>query len=393
MRPSGYLPARVGVLFIVCVLTAASSASAGQAPGGSDHAGNAMVLAGTGQGAGVGRAISAMDGAEIFSGQPFGAGFTGGVRAAVGDVNGDGVQDLILGSGPGGGLVRVVSGLDLSLLMSFSPFGGGFNGGVYVASGDIDGDGHADVIVGAGSGGQVAAFSGADTHELGRVFPFTPAYQGGVTVAAGDLDGDGHADVLAGTTNGGFVAALSGADGHVIAAGFPFGPFFVGGVSIAVGDLNGDGRADIIVAPMSAGGLVLAFSGANLDVLASFVPYPGIAGVTLAAADVDGDGRADIITGPGSGQPLVRIFSGADLHQISAFLAFDAGFGGGVFVASNSRFIVPGPPTFTSGSTASWTAGSSNVFSITTKGSPVATITLSGALPAGLSFSGGIGTA
>src|SRR5262249_60937030 len=131
-------------------------------------------------------------------------------------------------------------------------------------------------------GGQVAAFSGVATHELGPAFPFPAAYHGGVTVAAGDLDGDGHADVLAGTTEGGFVAALSGADAHVIAAGFPFGPFFVGGVSIAVGDLNGDGRPDIIVAPMSAGGLVLAFSGANLEVLASFVPYPGIAGVTLA---------------------------------------------------------------------------------------------------------------
>ncbi|HMF98824.1 MAG TPA: putative Ig domain-containing protein, partial [Vicinamibacterales bacterium] len=373
-------------MFTAVPIASAQSGAAG-------HAGEPLLLAGSGTGAGLARAVSAANGADIFSGAPFGAGFTGGVRVAVGDVNGDGIQDMILGSGPGGGLVRVFSGLDLSMLLSFAPFGGGFNGGVYVAGGDIDGDGRADVIVGAGSGGQVAAFSGMDAHELGRAFPFTPAYQGGVTVAAGDLDGDGHADVLAGTVNGGFVAALSGADGHVIASGFPFGPFFVGGVSIAVGDLNGDHRADIIVAPMSAGGLVLVFSGANLDVLASFVPYPGISGVRLAAADVDGDGRADIITGPGSGPPLVRIFSGADQHLMNAFLAFDAGLGGGVFVASNSQFVVPGPPTFTSASTASWTVGSSNVFSITTSGSPTATITLSGALPAGLSFSGGTGTA
>src|SRR5262252_8191563 len=396
MRPSGYLTTRVGSLpaaLIVCVLTAASIASAEQTPGGAGHAGQPLVLTGSGAGAGLARAASIVDGADIFSGAPFGAGFTGGVRVAVGDVNGDGIQDLIVGSGPGGGLVRVFSGFDLSMLMSFAPFGGGFNGGVYVASGDIDGDGRADVIVGAGSGGQVAAFSGVDAHELGRAFPFTAAYQGGVTVAAGDLDGDGHADVLAGTVNGGFVTVLSGADGHVIAGGFPFGPFFVGGVSIAVGDLNGDGRADIVVAPMSAGGLVLAFNGANLEVLTSFVPYPGIAGVTLAAADVDGDGRADIITGPGNGPPLVKIFSGADAHQMTSFLAFDAGLGGGAYVASNSQFVVPGPPTFTSGSTASWTVGSSNVFSITTSGSPTATIALSGALPAGLSFSGGTGSA
>src|SRR5262245_56355634 len=286
MRPTGFLTVRVGLLpavLALSVFTAVPIASA--QPGAAGHAGEPLLLAGSRTGAGLARAVSAANGADIFSGAPFGAGFTGGVRVAVGDVNGDGIQDMILGSGAGGGLVRVFSGLDLSMLLSFAPFGGGFNGGVYVASGDIDGDGRSDIIVGAGSGGQVGAFSGVDAHELGRAFPFTAAYQGGVTVAAGDLDGDGHADVLAGTVNGGFVAALSGADGHVIAAGFPFGPFFVGGLSIAVGDLNGDGRADIIVAPMSAGGLVLAFNGANLHVRASLGPLRGSGGVTRAGRD------------------------------------------------------------------------------------------------------------
>ncbi|HMF93676.1 MAG TPA: FG-GAP-like repeat-containing protein, partial [Vicinamibacterales bacterium] len=396
MWPSRFLPAPVASLsaaLIFCVLTAASIASAEQTPGGPGHAGEPLVLAGSGAGAGLTRAVNAVDGTAIFSSQQFGAGFTGGVRVAVGDVNGDGIQDLIVGSGPGGGLVRVFSGLDHSMLMSFAPFGGGFSGGVYVASADIDGDGRADVIVGAGSGGRIAVFSGVDAHELERALPFTETYRGGVTVAAGDVDGDGHADLVVGTTIAGFVTALSGVDGHVITAGFPFGLFFVGGVSVAVGDLDRDGRGDIIVAQMSRGGRVLAYSGATLDVLASFVPYPGTNGVNLAAADVDGDGRADIITGPASGAPLVKIFSGADQHQMNAFLAFDSRLRGGVFVASNSEFVVPGAPTFTSAATAPWTVGSSDVFSITTSGSPTATITLSGALPAGLSFNGGSGRA
>src|SRR5262249_8028252 len=83
----------------------------------------------------------------------------------------------------------------------------------------------------------------------------------------------------------------------------------------------------------------------------------------------------------------------ADQHQMNAFLAFDSKRRGGVFVAANSAFVVPGAPTFTSPSAASWTVGASNVFSITSDGSPTPTITLSGALPAGLSFNGGTGSA
>src|SRR5262249_12347391 len=202
----------------------------------------------------------------------------------------------------------------------------------------------ADSGVGGGSGGLVAAYSGFDLHEIGRAAPLTPAYQGGVTVAAGDMDGDGRADVLVGSVDGGMVALLSGADGHVIASGFPYGAGFAGGVNVAAGDIDGDRRVGIVTAPISGGTPGQALSGANLAVPASFSPYATAAGVSAAAADIDGDGRADIIPGPLSGPPLVRIFSIAGQRELSSFLAFDAGFGGGVFVASDSRFDVVGPP-------------------------------------------------
>ncbi len=356
--------------------------------------GSPMLLTGTGQGGGMGRAVSATNGAEVFSGLPFAPGFTGGVRVAAGDVNGDGLADLIVGSGPGAGLVRVFDGRDLTLLMSFAPFGGSFGGGVYVASGDLDGDGRADIIIGAGSGGTVMAISGADQHFIGSAFPFTPAYGGGVTVAAGDVDGDGRVDVIVGAATGGAVAVLSGVDAHVIAAGAPYGVTFTGGVNVASGDVNGDGRADVIVAPRSGGGLVQAFSGADYSVLASFLPYGGTTGAAVAAADIDGDGRADIITGPGAGSlPLVRIFSGADQHELNSFLVFDPLFAGGVFVAAGPSLRIQGAPRFTSSSPASWTVNTFASFSITAIGFPAATIALSGDLPSGLTFSGGTGTA
>ena len=80
--------------------------------------------------------------------------FTGGVRVAVADVNGDGTPDIITGAGPGGGPhVKVFNGKDFSLMYSFFAYDPSFTGGVLVTAGDVDGDGKADVITGAGPGG------------------------------------------------------------------------------------------------------------------------------------------------------------------------------------------------------------------------------------------------
>ena len=345
--------------------------------------GGPVILVGAGDGGGLARELR-VDGSEVASGEPWGPGFTGGVRVAAGDVNGDGLPDRIAGSGPGAGQVRVYGGQDASLLATLSPFGDAFDGGVYVAAGDVDGDGRADVIAGAGTGGGgVIVFSGSDGHAIGSAFPFTESYTGGVTVAAGDVNGDGRADVIAGSAIGGFVRVLSGADASEISSGFPYGPLFLGGVNVAAGDVNGDGRVDVITAPRTLGGLVRVFSGLDISVLAELTPFPGIGGVTVAAGDVNDDGRADIIAGSGpGGAPRVRIFDAITLQELAGFLACSPSFTGGVFVAVNKG----GPLRFTSPPPGSLTAGQPGTLTVTTTGGAGTTIAITGALPSGVTF-------
>ncbi len=329
------------------------------------------VLVGTGPGGGLMRELSAADGSELASATPFGPTFNGGVRVASGDISGDGTDDFIVGSGFGAGQVSVLDGDDLSVIWTFAPFGPSFAGGVYVASGDIDGDSRADVIVGEGvGGGRVRVYSGADHSLIVTRTPFG-SILGGVTVAAGDITGDTRADLVVGTAFGGTLLVLDGVTGSTVMTKTPFGSIFLGGVNVAAGDVNGDGRTDAIAAP----GLVLrevkVYNGHDGNLLTSFTPYPtgGIGGVTVAAGRVDGDLHDDIITGPGPlTQPRVKIFSGANPSVVLAdFLGFNATFLGGVYVAAVHE--AAGGPTFTSADNTTFQVGRRRaLFDVTTSG-------------------------
>ena len=304
------------------------------------------LLSGTDQAPGAPAHLKQFDGTTFAlerSFFPYGPAYTGGVRVASGDVNDDGIDDLVTGSGTGSSHVKVFSGVDNAELRSFLAFDPAFTGGVYVAAGDVDGDGFADVVVGADSGGapHVKVFSGASGAEIRSFFAYAPGFTGGVRVAAADHDNDGLADIVTGAGAGGapHVKVFRGTDLAELRSFFAYTPSFTGGVFVAAADFNGDGFAELVSGPGSGSSPeVKVFNGADIAVIGDFMAFaPSFTGgVRVAAGDIDGTPGADLAAGSGPGAAHLAAWSGPGTAPIASFFAYPLPYDDGIFVATTS---------------------------------------------------------
>jgi hypothetical protein len=280
--------------------------------------------------------------------------FRGGVRVAVGDVNGDRVLDIVTGPGAGGGPhVKVFDGVTGQPTLSFYAFDPSYEGGVNVGTGYIQGK--SVIVAGAGYGGgpQVNVFDGQTGELLYGFFAYDPAFRGGVTVAVGDLYGDGRGAIVTGAGPGGgpHVKVFDGPTGQPKDSFFAFEPTFHGGVTVAAGDVVGLGRDQVIVGAGFRGGpQVTAYDAVTREIVNSFFAYDpsfrGGVGVSVIPGGGE-DGKDLLVTVPGpSGGPDVRLvqyvpvygypypYSTAIVNNFFAYpigytfgLAFGAGFG------------------------------------------------------------------
>ncbi len=291
---------------------------------------------------------------------PFGD-FTGSVRVAVGDVNGDGIPDVGFAAGPTGApRVAVVSGSDGSILLNRFALEQSFTGGVDIAIGDLDGDGFADIVVGAGytGGARVVVISGKDGSVLRDFFAYEDTFRGGVNVGLVDWDGDGKLDIVTGAGLGGapLVRVFRYAD---LKAGvtFPndFAHFYAGnindrgGVSVSGGNFGKD--ADITLGQSIVTGTGIGIAPPQLSIFraADFNPaitsptpaktYPVFestftGGFTIGVADTNRDGVKDIFVGAGpDGAPRLTRLRAATGEVLSDTFVDDINFLGGIAVS------------------------------------------------------------
>ena len=270
--------------------------------------------------------------------------YTGGVRVAIGDVNGDGYADLITGTGVGGGphiKVFDLRGGQPVTIASFFAFEPTFMGGVYVATGDINADGYADVIVGAGQTGgpRVKVFNGAAGYAINTIAPamdffaYDPSFTGGVTVSAGNRDTQQGDEVITGAGVGGGPNIRSfNAAGQLIDNFFAFSTGITSGIFIAAGYVDSDGTADIIAGTgFGTTTQVAAFfsTGARPTALPFTNVFIGGARVGVVVNSLGQEAFA-AAAGPGGG-PQVNIFD-SSLATIDSYIAINPLFNGGLFM-------------------------------------------------------------
>jgi hypothetical protein len=256
-------------------------------------------------------------------------GFHGEVRVATGDVNGDGVADYIYGAGPGyAPTVVVVDGDTGAVIMRFNAFAAGYRGGIYLASADVNADGYDDIIVGAGNGHspEVKVFSGKNGSLLMDFQAYGRSFNTGVRVAGGDVNGNGYADIItgAGPDRAPVVNVFSGQSGALLQR---FRSGSGRGVYVAAADMEGDGVADIATSSDS-GPVVNVYNGSTGARLDRYNAGHAFARGARVAARA---GQIVLGTGPGHA-PLVRVVGYDGMETVDQFTPFNPKNRKGLFV-------------------------------------------------------------
>lgn len=283
-------------------------------------------------------------GALLGSISPFGADHTAGARVATGDVTGDGVVDVIAATGPGTSpLVTIFDGKSLTEVSRFTPYESTFTGGVFVAVGDVNGDGRDDVVTTAGDGGGplVKVFDPEHLSEPVRsFFVYEEEFRGGATLAVGDVNGDGAADIITGAGPGGGprVVVTSGRTDDRLQDFFAFNNATRSGVSVAFGDVAG--RPTVAAALFDgAGNQVRLFAdGYQTAMFTPFDPKDGKpqthTPASVSLKDLTGDGEPELIVAtPAEQGQLVKVLNPLSGAVVRAMPAVTPDYVGGLFVA------------------------------------------------------------
>ncbi|MDP2630150.1 MAG: S8 family serine peptidase [Candidatus Uhrbacteria bacterium] len=223
----------------------------------------------------------------------------------------------IFGAGPGGGPhVRVFDRAG-NLVSQFFAYDRRFRGGVMTAIGDVDGDGHEEIVTTPASRGGAHVMIFSLSGELKKsFFAYDKKMRGGYAVALGDLNNDGKDEIVLSPLDvagfGGDIRVFND-DGVQRSQFYSYGKKFTHDISLVVGDVDGDGTEEIVTAPRTGRGELKIFS--SLGVLRkSLYPYGSAydRGISLAIGNPDGGREQQILAVPRARAPAhVMIIDGS----------------------------------------------------------------------------------
>ncbi|MBU1149246.1 L,D-transpeptidase family protein [Patescibacteria group bacterium] len=275
--------------------------------------------------------------------KPFDSEFMGGADVAAGDLGGDGIDEIILGSGPGGQPTITILRGDGSEITNFLAYGQYFDRGVNVSACDLDNDGNDEIVTGTryGGGPQVRVFDSEGNPKFTPGFyAYDIHFRGGVNVACGDITGDGYAEIITGPgpSGGPHVRVFNRYGEYLGLDFFPFEESFRGGVDVAVANFDGGPEMELITSRQSYGrSQVITFKvSPEQYVIGDFIVFTDdfLGGVNLAGGDIDHDGFDEVITSANAGGgPHIRSFEGYGDFTGKQLFAYESEFRGGTNVA------------------------------------------------------------